>query len=338
MKRIIAVYDVDPFYADRFADFANEKEQTPFTVMAFNSFEKLEKFSNDHVVEILLINSDTEEELVSRIRAVQVIRLVDGGAAVCEKGQPTVYKYQPADSIIREVMAYYCGQPMEQPYVLTGKKASVIGVYSPVNRCQKTSFCLALGGCMSRDAKVIYVNLEECSGFSRLVEGSGKGDLSDLLYFYRREGFHCLRLGALTHSLGELDYIPPVRFGEDLCQVEAEEIASLIAQIASGSAYDVVIVDVGQFGRSAAVILETCDIVYMPVKEDVMSCAKTDEFMEYLEVTGREELARRIQKLKLPPSRYLAVRQDNYLEKLLWSELGDFVRQLQKGGQHPWKS
>ena len=34
MKRIMGVYDVDPFYADRFAEFANQKEQIPFTAIA----------------------------------------------------------------------------------------------------------------------------------------------------------------------------------------------------------------------------------------------------------------------------------------------------------------
>lgn len=40
-NRIMAVYDVDPFYADRFADFVNQKEKVPFTVMAFTTLERL---------------------------------------------------------------------------------------------------------------------------------------------------------------------------------------------------------------------------------------------------------------------------------------------------------
>ena len=29
MKRVIAVYDIDPFYADRFAKVANQRETVP---------------------------------------------------------------------------------------------------------------------------------------------------------------------------------------------------------------------------------------------------------------------------------------------------------------------
>ena len=42
MKRIMGVYDVDPFYADRFAEFANQKEQIPFTAIAFTNISKLQ--------------------------------------------------------------------------------------------------------------------------------------------------------------------------------------------------------------------------------------------------------------------------------------------------------
>ena len=37
MKRIMAIYDVDPFYADRFAEFANQREAMPFVAVAFTS-------------------------------------------------------------------------------------------------------------------------------------------------------------------------------------------------------------------------------------------------------------------------------------------------------------
>ena len=45
MKKIMAVYDVDSRYADRFAEFANQREQVPFKVVAFTSLEKLREFS-----------------------------------------------------------------------------------------------------------------------------------------------------------------------------------------------------------------------------------------------------------------------------------------------------
>ncbi len=37
MEKIMAVYDVDSVYAQRFADVVNQKEKTPFTVIPFTN-------------------------------------------------------------------------------------------------------------------------------------------------------------------------------------------------------------------------------------------------------------------------------------------------------------
>ena len=39
MEKIMAVYDVDPAYARRFADVTNQKERVPFDVIPFTSME-----------------------------------------------------------------------------------------------------------------------------------------------------------------------------------------------------------------------------------------------------------------------------------------------------------
>ena len=48
MGRVMAVYDVDPFYADRFADTVNQREKLPFTVMAFTTLERLKTYAKEH--------------------------------------------------------------------------------------------------------------------------------------------------------------------------------------------------------------------------------------------------------------------------------------------------
>ena len=81
-------------------------------------------------------------------------------------------------------------------------------------------------------------------------------------------------------------------------------------------------------------VLEKCDIIYMPVKEDGVSSAKLEEFEQYLDVTRHEDLKQRILRVKLPYHSSFG-RRDTYMEQLLWGELGDYVRKLLKGV--PWK-
>lgn len=330
-KRVMAVYDADPFFADRFAEAANQKGMVPFSVMAFSSMERLKRFAEGNSIEILLADAGAEN-VAREVRAGQLILLSDGEIQAEKEGCPRVYKYQAADHIIREVMACYSTAPLQPPAGATGAPGRLIGVYSPVNRCLKTSFALTLGQILGKDGHVLYVNLEDCSGLRAMMGKQGGEDLSDVLYYFSQQGgISWARLKSLVYSWDNLDYILPARYPEDLAQISGEEIAELLGCIAREGLYEQIVVDLGQFGRKALPILLLCEGVYMPVRQDWISAAKVEEFESYVTVSGHGELLERIRKIRLPYHDSFGGRQ-NYLDQLLWGELGDYVRQLLKGG------
>ena len=326
-KKVMAVYDPDPVYGERLAEYVSHRGQVPFSVTAFTSLERLKAYARDHEIELLLIHSSVPAEEAEKIGAARMIRLAGEEEEYEEGGPVQIYKYQAADSMMREVMACYCSAEGEPVFAGVSGTARIIGIYSPVNRCLKTSLALTMGQLMARDLKVLYLNLEDCSGLKRLTGEEYRGGLSELLYYYSQNEFNWGRLGSLVYTWGDLDYVPPVRYPEDLFQVTAQSMADLVERIARESTYETVILDLGQFGAKALEVLEICDVVYMPVKEDCVSAAKIEEFEEYLVSSGHEPLKNRIQKLKLP-YHCSPGRKGNYLEQLLWGELGDYTRQL----------
>lgn len=82
-----------------------------------------------------------------------------------------VYKYQSSAQIVREVMACYGEErsvlPVQSPVL---KKATqILGVYSPVGRCLKTSFALTPGSaccqgktCFVSESGRIFRDLKNC--------------------------------------------------------------------------------------------------------------------------------------------------------------------------------
>lgn len=325
MKKIMAVYDIDFRYADRLAEFANQREQVPFRVVAFTSLEKLKEFAQRETIDLLLIGDGVEKEQLAEIPAVQTVWLSENGVA--EEGEAVVYKYQASDSLLREVMSWY--QPQEIPALMTvtGRRSRITGVYSPVGRCGKTSFALTLGQVLAREEKVLYITLEEFSGLSALTGTVYTGGLSDLLYYYTQREYSPVRLGSVTYNWGELDYIPPVTYAEDKSGIHPEVFAGLIQRIASDGVYEELILDVGVFCGGSEELLGICDVVYVPVKDDVVSTAKLEEWKAYLKRSGRGMIWEKLRFLKLPEPGPLPAR-ESYLEQLLWSELGDFVREL----------
>ena len=288
MDKIMAVYDVDASYAQRFADVVNQKEKAPFTVVPFTSLEALKRYAEHHPIEILLVSSGVPSKTAEEVGAKAVVALVEGEVVPVSEEHPSVYKYQSTDSVIREVMAYYCEKP--QPLlVAVGKRAKVIGIYSPVSRCLKTSLALTMGQQLAREGKVLYIGFEPFAGFTALLEGECRADLSDVLYFFRQEDFGVMRLRSLVYTWKDMDYIPPVKYPEDLEQLTGEEAALLVEQIAVECGYGYLIVDMGQTICSILPVLDNCDVIFMPVKEDCVSAAKLEEFEKYLQVSKRED-------------------------------------------------
>ena len=329
MGKIMAVYDVDAGYAQKFADVVNQREKIPFTVIPFTSLETLKEYGQGHSIEILLVSGAVPRDRIEGISARTVVVLAEGEIVPAEENYPRVYKYQSADSVIREVMSYYCEKPQSM-FVAVGKRARVMGIYSPVSRCLKTSLALTMGQQLARDGKVLYISFEAFAGFTRLIDSGCRGDLSDILYFFRQDNFGIMRLKTMVYSWKDMDYIPPVRYPEDLEQLTGEEAGNLLESLASECGYEYVIADLGQTLCNIVPVLERCDVVYMPVKEDCVSAARLEEFDEYLQVSGQEKLRERIQRVKLPYHSSFG-RKDTYLEQLLWGELGDYVRRLLKG-------
>ena len=77
MKHILAVYDVDPVYAARFAEVVNQKgKKYRLRWWAFSSIERLRAFAAEHPVKLLLLGEHVPAEEKESIRAEKVIRFI----------------------------------------------------------------------------------------------------------------------------------------------------------------------------------------------------------------------------------------------------------------------
>lgn len=337
MKKVMAVYDTDPFYAERLSDYVNRKEKGIFSAQAFTSKEKLEEYAKGHEIDVLLTGEEVDAEGISEIRSSQKIYLTEDQNTDGTKGQE-IYKYQSGDDIIREVMAAYCEMPEAEAIFpgLMGKEKRIVGVYSPVGRCGKTSLALTLGQILGKDEKVLFASLDTFTGFSALVNERWKRDLSDLIYYYKQGRFNVLRLNSVLYYLGDMAWLPPVRFPEDYNQISSEEMATLMVEILSAGDYGTIVLDIGDYGKQVFPLLEICKVIYMPIKEDLFSRAKLQEFDEYLENLGKRKVKEKIQRIHVPISTGMK-RPDHFPQELLWGDMGDFVRSLLKGQKELWE-
>lgn len=329
-KKIFAVCDLEVEYAYHFMEYLSRKKAIPFEARVFTSRETFLQYAKKNPVELLLISEKALCEEINDLDIGQTIVLAEVKGSAEYGPYPSVYKYQSSGQVIRETMVQYGKSHQEEAAVLplaVGKK-EIIGIYSPVGRTMKTTFALTLGQILAKERAVLYVNLEEYSGFEYLLEHSYEQDLGDLLYYLRQNTPNLgLRLSGIVQSMNNLDFLPPVLSPADILHTRSEEWLRLLQVIEKESSYETVILDLGDGVSELCRILERCKKVYMPVRNDPVSQAKVKQFEKLIELSCQSGLADQIQKLHLPYHRNVH-RGMGYLDDLVWSELGDYVREL----------
>lgn len=343
MEKIMAILVEESAYAERLAAYTNLCSATSLTVVPFVSAREFLTFLEKKPVQILLADAGQldalqkeEAQTGSTLRAGRLIGLSAGDGAEGEEAESledsllacdaVINKYQPADALLRAVMEN-CQDLRIRRFLSERRNARLIGIYSPVGRCGKTSLALTLCRFLSRRERVLYLNFETFSGIQQFTQSSSGTTLSDALYHLKQGSLNEQRICTLVRTFSGIEYIPPIQFADDVQAASEGELAELIETIFQESGYRTIVADIGFFSESAGSLLELCKEILMPVLEDPLSKAKITEFETYIELSGKTALREKLHKIMVPNSN-LAQVGENYVDLLLYGPIGDLVREL----------
>lgn len=300
MGKIFAICDLDRVYVKNLVQYINNRQSLPLKLQAFTAPELLKEYAAKHEIELLLISAEAMDEEITKLPIGKIVLLTEDGMIEL-KGFPTVNRYQASGNLVREVMQHYGAGNMAIAFAAAKLVTTrLIGVYSPIKRCGKTSFALALGEAYAKKHKVLYVNLEDFSGFREMLKRDYRMDISDLIYFYREEKESTIaRVEQMAEKFHDVDYLPPAACPADIKAVRAEEWREWFLLLLQ-SRYDVIIVEPGEFVEGVEEILSLCDKIYVPVLEDTISSAKLTDYENYLILSGWESLKGRMQRQVMP--------------------------------------
>lgn len=334
---IIAIFDSEAEYALKLAEYFNLKSGLNYSVSVFTDYDSLKLYLSENTVDILLISEDFCQYAEDFKSISNVFILTESGAEIPLNNYASLYKYQPSDCILRDVMSCYAAaSPPGTKTVLTSSPAKITGVYSPVKRCGKTSFSLAYGCILSLTGNCLYINLEEYPGFSFFIDEHPIGDLSDLLYFYRQNPANIQKkLTSLAHTYHNLNYIPPMQFSYDIKNLEGEDLTQFILTIAETCGFDNIILDISDSVKDISGLLSICSQIYMPTTNDAISVAKIDDFFRNISTTSNTSIKDKTEIITLPyadatvfSDHHSSKHSSDFMEKLLFSEFGTYVRNL----------
>lgn len=281
----IVISDTDVLYLNRLSNYLKEKADT-FNVSSFSSQEILEKYLSNTTdkIDILIIPEVFISEKIKQFNIPAKIMFSDGS---CDKvnGFDPVNKYQKAEKLISDILLIFAERTGKTYAVAKGNKnTKIIGIYSPVGGCGKTTIALALSTiCASSGLKVFYLNFEKLNSSEAFFAKAPNGSMSDLFLALKTKGSNVgLKIisNKYTDPVTKVNYINPVESAVEFDEITDEEVTRLIKEFDSLGEYDVVFIDMpSAFDKYNINILNQCDKILMPFDQNPLSIVKISKFL-----------------------------------------------------------
>ena len=277
------IFGEEPNYASGLKNVLLSGTYRGYSVYIFKSEEALKNFTKENTADILLISENINKDVRRRIEATRKYVVSSGKGTVLNEDEMEVYKYQRADAIICSVTR----DLDNKRGVIDLKDKKLIGVYSPVHRIGNTKFALDLGGKLSGNEMVLYVNMEGYSGRECYFDDNKEGDTGDLIYYLHQENCDMGKVvSMMVSSRGKLDCISPIGIATDLKSVEEKDWSVLFEKIFEETAYTTLILDLGDMVQGLEHILMQCTTVYTRFISDEISKSKIQQYTDNLRAMG----------------------------------------------------
>ncbi len=278
----MAIYFADQDYLENFMDYISERN-TGFICSGFTRSENLKAFAEKNAIAVLLTDDECFKKNARNINSEITVILTEKPGGETGDNIYEIDILQPVDEIVRAILKAAAKTDITLSNSFMRPAGDIHIFYSPVGRSLKTTFAVAASQLLSDRSKTIYLNLEPDSGFTVLFRQDYGTDLSDLMFFLRDDthGKASLMLQSAICSSQGVSYIPPVTDPGDLFHISCDEILRLF-DLLRENGYGNIVVDMGTLLPGFEKILSAGSRIYMPVRKDAMSKAKTAHFLSFL--------------------------------------------------------
>lgn len=326
MGRIKAgYYDSNEIYARRLSGYLSKRKGLPFSIRLFTEKERfLDYIRRENPSHVLI--SEPDLQIVPVSYSGRCLILTED-----ERASPgaRIYKYQAGEQIAKQLMSFlYEGKPDDRNLFEFDRKY-IIGIYSPIRRCGKSQFSMAMAQTYGEDSPTLLLCFDDSCALTEEQMNTTKDTMSDLLFCYAemREKLP-ERLPRALKRLGRFDFIYPADNMEDLYQISGEDWKSFINMIAVVGGYDTVILELGQPIKGIFDILECCNTVYMPVLKDRISQEKIAQLSRKMESLGLKELFLRLKAIVIPRDEEQG---EEYFDKVIHGNKRKLADELKSG-------
>lgn len=329
----VAIYDKDKGYRERFVDYLMNHKAQELELSVFSEETYFLSALDVDKYHLLVVGCGYEEILFHvKARGIPILILteymqdyVKESLDLEDKHIFYTTKYQSMDVITKRMQLMTESIRTHKMSVTGSRRLEVIGVFSPVKHEMQMMFSLLYARNAVKNGSVLYINLMEFSGFSELF-GEREYDLSDVVLLVRNEGYASDDIQSYIYEMDNFSYICPFTNPENVKEVRGGDIKKILEMLAEYTDYQTIILDIGTGITDYGEILLNCDKIYSLEKRGYLFEIQIIQFYVYLEKLGDAVFLERIESVEIPYPAKVVFGGGNLLERLNWSELGDFVR------------
>lgn len=326
-KDILILCDTEEEYAGLLTDFLRGRKDLPWEIRTYTMVELLLREERQGQVSMLVAAEGAYSEELQVLQPLRTIILNESG--VVKWGQYyQINKYQQADRVLKELLEIYMEIAANGlPNLCCKSNTRFIGMYSPVKRCLQTSVAMTMSLMLAEEHRTLYLNFEHYAGITELLPEVQSRDMADLLYFLNVEqGKFRLRMQTIVQKKGRLDYVPPMRSGQNLLTVTAAEWMQMIQKLAELGEYEYVILDLSDSIQGLFDILRSCCKIFTLTGEDRIARSKLLQYEQLLSLYEYGDVLQKTCRSAPPRIRRLPEEPEQYVR----GELAEFVRKQLK--------
>lgn len=284
----IVIADLDGLYLHHLTNYLIEHMHT-LDVCSFTDKDGFIKYVGDrsNKIDVIAFTEEFMDETVRLSSAPAKILLSDGTYTELE-GMDSVNKYQKAEKFINDILMIYADKTGRVEAVTTGDKATkLIGFYSPVGGCGKTTLAVAAAYALAAQGRrVFYLNAEKINSTSTVLNNAGSGSMSDLYLTVKTKGANIgLRIIAnkYTDTHLNISYINPAESSLEINELTTNEFLKLLNEFEQLGEFDVVIIDFDdEFSKEKISVLSVMDKIFVPFTTEYTSMSKIGLYMKEL--------------------------------------------------------
>ncbi|MBQ5446342.1 MAG: hypothetical protein IIT48_06720 [Lachnospiraceae bacterium] len=290
---IALIYD-DNYYIENFRDYLLGKRKEEYIIYFFSSLETF--YENSEDTDMIIIGENLLScDFINRYGLNKIMVMTDEENVDSISGVKSVYRYQQVEELINQIIEECINRSIlvnKKLRYIRKNETRIISIFTPIDSLRTEIWPVKMGVCLAKKGyRILYIDLKEFSVLDNYIMGNTSGNFSDIIYLSMTQNEALsLKIESIIGYYNGLEYIPAVKCGSDLRNIDTEYIIRLIKKIGEMRNYNVIIISLSSIVQDYLRIIAESFESIIPYENDKYWKIKKDKLINYISNQSEYEI------------------------------------------------